>query len=213
MRDIMISSKEINQNTTAVNNRAGGRLRCAGAFQVPPWLFFGIDIGVVICFFGFEQSRKAILNGMIESLKAVNSLTPARKGQLVGGIGLLVVFLALQIDAFASVRGSLFGEPMIAARLKLVDELTVGDVVHANVMVSNLSNHSATIVGTEKSCSCVDFVSDVIVIPPKSKSLFAISISPEKAGRFHQRLVLFLDHPNQFRMNVDVLGNVLEGSR
>ena len=184
---------------------------CAGSVEVAPWLFVVIDIGVLICFLGFQRSRAGTISGFRKLLIAFTALNQARQGQIVGIIGLLFFLIVCQLGTFATMRVQLFGELELEADAILESQLIAGNLVDRSVTISNRSNHAATIVGVDRSCNCVSFAANGVVLPPNSSSLLAISISPEKLGQFHQRLIVFLDHPNQFRMNIDVFGNVLKG--
>jgi hypothetical protein len=48
------------------------------------------------------------------------------------------------------------------------------------------------------------------IIRANERISLPLVIKPTKLGPLHQRVVLFLDHPRQFRLNVDVL-NPVEG--
>ncbi len=62
----------------------------------------------------------------------------------------------------------------------------------------------------EQSCRCFELVEDPVskIIPANEQILLSLAIKPNKSGPLHQRVNLFLDHPKQFRVNIDVVSSV-----
>ena len=67
------------------------------------------------------------------------------------------------------------------------------------------------IVGISKSCTCV-LLDDVAFrsIGPGERLVVSASVVPKRPGRFHQRMIFFLDSPQQYVVAADILGSVQE---
>jgi hypothetical protein len=72
----------------------------------------------------------------------------------------------------------------------------------------NASRTDATVVGVSRSCQCVVVHSDWRRIQAGEGAVFSVQVHPKSVGRFHQRLVFFLDHPTQSRVSFDLVGHV-----
>jgi len=65
----------------------------------------------------------------------------------------------------------------------------------------------AKIVGMDVSCRCFELDEPIgLVLAANSIRKIDFRIIPSKQGEVRQRAVLFLDHPEQFRMSIDLLG-------
>jgi hypothetical protein len=74
-----------------------------------------------------------------------------------------------------------------------------------------VSNEERKIVGYQRSCKCV--VPDEVVhavIPPGGELPIRVQVKPTSPGRFHQRLLFFLDSPQQHVVTADIYGFFLE---
>ena len=93
--------------------------------------------------------------------------------------------------------------------------LAVGGSASAVVELRNRSAFPARIVGVARSCRCFDFREDPVslVLPAHARITRALVIRPRRSGPIHQRIDLFLDHPEQFRLAVHLVGSVSGESR
>jgi hypothetical protein len=89
-------------------------------------------------------------------------------------------------------------------------DLILNQEASGELKIHNRSGQSAKIIGISRSCRCFDLVEDLNskIIPANGSLSLSLVVRPNRLGPLHQRVVLFLDHPKQFRMNVDVLGSV-----
>ena len=78
------------------------------------------------------------------------------------------------------------------------------------VEIWNRSDQPAKVIGMNRSCRCFNLSQDPItqIIPAQQQISLLLVIKPNKTGLLHQRVVLFLDHPKLFRLNIEVVGSV-----
>ncbi len=183
---------------------------CAGNFEVPPWFFLLIDIGIVLGFLSSALRRSLVFDGWHELANWWNGWSAAARGRLAGLLFFVGFIGFLQLPIAATLRASVFGELPILATVKLDGELIVGKESVGNVEIWNRSGRPAKIIGLERSCKCFGLTEGPIakIIAPNGHISVSLVISPENPGPLHQRIVLFLDHPTQFRMDIDVFGSV-----
>ena len=95
-----------------------------------------------------------------------------------------------------------------------VEGLVVGEETPCQVVLQNSGTFPVKIVGISKSCTCV-LADDVAFasIPPGETLRVSLGVRPKRPGSFHQRLVFFLDSPQQYVVAADILGSVQENER
>ena len=120
------------------------------------------------------------------------------------------IIVVLQLPSAAPIRAMLVGEPLIQATVSLHDELILNRETTGQVEIWNCSSQPAKIIGFSRSCRCFDLSENPIsqTIPATGRLVFPLVIKPTKLGSLHQRVELILDHPKQYRMNIDVFGSV-----
>ncbi len=184
---------------------------CSGNLELPPWVFILIDVGILIGLLSFNAFRYAIPAGYRGLKLRYLQIPKHRKGQLAGFMAAVAIFVSLELEILSPLRARLLGDSPILATALISENMTVGMPSFSSVSIINRSNLPARVVGFSKSCSCVEFKAEPILIPANSTWNTEITIVPKIVGNFHQRVVFFLDHPDQFRLKIDVLGNVLKG--
>ena len=104
----------------------------------------------------------------------------------------------------------MLGEPLIQANVELAGELVFGEESLGQAVIWNRSPQPAKIIGIARSCRCFDIgdASIAQIIPANDRLSLPLVIKPNKLGPLHQRVEIFLDHPEQFRVNVNVFGSV-----
>jgi hypothetical protein len=102
------------------------------------------------------------------------------------------------------------GEPPIRAFVNVDGELRFNQLGNGIVEIWNRSSRPTKIIGISQSCGCFDLVQNPVskIIPANQKLVLPLVIKPNRVDWLHQRVELFLDHPKQFRVNVDVFGSV-----
>ena len=179
---------------------------CMGKLEVPTWLILFFDSAIVIAILRNVTNRKMISMGWREAISRYSSYSVASKGRIFGAIIFCIVLLVIQLPGFASVRGFILGKELITATVEYQDHLILDQETVIEVEIRNRSGIDASVAGIASSCGCVRFtrrprqIGSSLVVP--------VEITPNRTGTFAQRILVFLDHPNQFRMNIDVLGFV-----
>ena len=183
---------------------------CAGAVELPIWLIATVDVLVVVLLLCTSSRRLAAISGVSEIAAWWKTQSSFARG-LAAGTLLFIVFVAgIQLPAFDSIRDLLFSRPPIRAQTAFEGGLELGQRKLIDIQILNHSDKDAQIVGVSGSCRCLGFVTDPggITLINRNRVYLPIEVTPEKTGDFHQRVVLYLSHPKQFRMEIDVLGYV-----
>jgi hypothetical protein len=184
---------------------------CSGSLEIPAWVFIVIDLGIVAWFAGTGRSRRRLLDGSRFLVHQWSECTPDRRGRWAGLLVFALLLVALQQPIINPVRAFLFSESPIKSVLYLdAEDLMVNQLSTGYVELLNRSLQPAKIVGLTKSCRCFDFGEDPIstVIPTNGKVKLPLLIKPTRSGSLQQRVELYLDHPKQFRLKIDVVKNV-----
>jgi hypothetical protein len=187
-----------------------GTCGCSGNIEIPAWVFIILDLAIVAWFTRGTIPRQELLAGLRELIGWWRGWSPERRGQLVG-VGLFAtVIVAVQLPVAAPLRAMALGEPAIQATVRIDGDLILNQETAGKVELWNRSSHSGKIIGQNRSCRCFVINGDPIFksIPAGGRISFPLVIKPEKPDPLHQRVVLFLDHPEQFRVNIDVVGFV-----
>jgi hypothetical protein len=179
---------------------------CSGSLEIPAWVFILIDVGVVVWFFSTLSADVRL--GSNSLLKSWPSWSQEKRGCVVG-LGIFTIFvIALQDPNVASYREIILGEQPIQAIVRIDNRLSVNQESTAQVEIQNHSAIKTNVTGFNRSCKCLEMSEDIVskTIPANGHIVYSLVIQPSHPGPFHQRFILFLDHPKQFRLNVDVIG-------
>lgn len=185
---------------------------CSGGLEIPGWVFLLIDCAIVGWFLRSQRSRDSVKTSGFDLAKQWKEMRSDRKGQLAG-VGLLVAALiALQLPISARLRAVVVGEPPLVSTVKVESELKKGQSQLGTVELVNHSTQPARIIGFSKSCSCFRPSEDPVglVVAANDAVSFPFLVHPQRNGPLHQRLVLFVDHAEQFRVNCDLFSEVKE---
>lgn len=120
------------------------------------------------------------------------------------------IIVCLQLPIAAPLRAMVLGKPPIDAVVRIDGDLILNQETVGKVRLSNASSRTATIIGVNRSCRCFDFRRDPVrqLVPSNGQLALPLVIKPNKLGPLHQRVVLFSDHPEQARVNVNLFGFV-----
>ena len=183
---------------------------CAGLIQLPTWWFVILDLSLTSLFALFAWALKGNFQGL-SVMNWWNRQSSSRRG-IFSAVALVVFsILFLQLPATSEFRAKLFGELPLKSVSMVDGVLSLGQVSDGEVWIYNRSASPAKIVGEQRSCSCFHF-KDVVgmVVPENGKQKVSMVITPNKPGVMTQRAILYLDHPEQFRLRVEVVGIVRE---
>ena len=184
---------------------------CSGGLEIPGWVFLLIDVLIVGWFMCRSQSRSSVSAGVSSLRVAWKRMSMSQRGRLAG-IGLLAIFLVLlQLPFAAQLRANVFGDPILA-RVEVDEVLRVGIPTQGTIELANRSSESVTLVGVSRSCKCLELINYPYnpVVGASGTLALKIEIKPEKSGPLRQRVVLFVDHPEQFRVTCDLFCQVEE---
>jgi hypothetical protein len=183
---------------------------CSGSLEIPGWVFILIDFGIVAWFARSSMKRNQITIGLQQLMQDWSSSSPGRRGRLASLASFGLIVIGLQLPIAAPLRFMFLGEPLIQAVVRIDGELVLHHESHGRVEIDNRSGVPGKIIGVSRSCRCFDLVEDPIskIIGANQRVSLPLVVKPNKLGPLRQRVVLFLGHPKQFRMNVDVLGYV-----
>lgn len=177
---------------------------CSGNIEIPGWIFVLINVFIIWLLLRSGGIAK-LAAGKEETVGFLKSMSSDAKGRLAGICFFGLVLLGLQLPVASPLRAIVFGEPALSAIVQFEQPLSVDTEQIGKVEITNGSAFPANLVGINRSCNCFDFVEKPTLIPARSTNTFFAKITPIKSGMMHQRVVLFLDHPEQFRLNVNVV--------
>ena len=183
---------------------------CSGSLELPVWIFILIDLVIVawLTLVGSQRSRVGV--GFSQLLHNGSALSRETKGRWAGISSFACLIFVLQLPIAAPLRTMVLGELPLFAAVKTDRDLIFNQKTTGTVIIENRSSLSAKIIGFSRSCRCFDICDDPTskIIPANDRLILPLEIKPNKIGPLHQRVELFLDHPDQFRVNVDVFGSV-----
>lgn len=183
---------------------------CLGLLDLPSWPFLCFDILVLTYFLGTPRNRQDVALGVKEVFFVWGAMSQSARGVIFGLFFFLFFVGLMQLSWFAWVRDSFRGKESLHAVIEYKGVFSLNQKLPIEMQIQNNSAKTAKIVGIARSCRCVVISENPIgmKIPVGESTKIPLTVVPEKTGAFHQRVSLFLDHPKQFRLNVDVIGFV-----
>jgi hypothetical protein len=183
---------------------------CSGNLELPPWLFILIDIGIVVWFNATAFQRRKLNAGWQTVWDSWRSWPTEKRGRWAGIVLFGALVIGMQLPIAAPLRAMVVGESPIIAITKLDGALFLNQEMTGTVGIRNRSFSPAQIIGISRSCRCFELTETRIsqIIPANCQIVLPLVIKPNKLGPLHQRIELFLDHPKQFRVKIDVVGFV-----
>jgi hypothetical protein len=183
---------------------------CTGNLELPIWLFILIDVSIAVWLSSTPSKRSRLRQGVEVSASWWLQSSTEKRGR-IAGLALLAGFIgAMQLPVAAPMRALIIGESPIMATTTIDGNLYLNQKISGTVEIWNRYSKPAKIVGIARSCRCFELTDDPIArtIPGNGHLRLQLFIKPNKPGPLHQRVVLFLDHHKQLRVNVDVVGFV-----
>lgn len=183
---------------------------CTGEFNIPLWLLVIVDVAIVIFFLRSVENRTCIFETVKRVRSSWGGLRQESRGQLLGFFFFVVFVAVVQLPSLTPARQFIFGNPPIVATYDRTKELQVDSENALVFEISNRSSKHATVIGVATSCSCIRFERDVngLIVEAGEKLIVPLVARPARTGNFHQRIVLFLSHPEQLELSLDVFGFV-----
>jgi hypothetical protein len=179
---------------------------CSGAVEISPVWFLAIDLLAIA---GLVAARP-------ETRHEPNRGLPIRwngavAGRVLGLILIGVLFVLLQTRAGRAMTSQfLFGESIIAPAVEI--GVLRGEPLECELKLKNPSTEARRIIGVNTSCSCV--IPQEVVhtsIPPQGELAVKVHVRPKPGvSMFHQRVLYYLDSPQQYVVAADLFGSVQE---
>ena len=178
---------------------------CAGALDIPPWPFFVLDLMIVASLIHLRKS-------WFDAAKIRGFLF---RPDVVGATAGCFLVIGLLVFSQTSVGSELADRFMrgysVTARTASFGVARGTESREVDLVLKNRAKTPARIIGFRASCSCVvPDQSAFAVIPAGGELSLPIAVTPEKRGRFHQRVLFYLDTPRQFVVAADITGFVQE---
>ena len=183
---------------------------CSGSLELPVWIFILIDLVIVSWFTASRRSRSHLVAGGHQLVSDWTGWSSETRGWLAG-MGLFAsLIIGMQSPLAAPLRAMVLSEPAIKATVQHDDGLSLNQQSPGTVEIENRSSRPAKNIGISRSCRCFDLIESPVSksIPANGRIALPLAIKPIKSGPLHQRVELYLDHPDQFRVSVDVFGFV-----
>jgi len=182
---------------------------CFGSFEVPPIISSAINtlVLVVTIFAGslaFGGPRE-----MLHRLRPTfSSDHDSRVLNRCLGIGASLVAISLAsgnpwVNSRLGFIG--FASPVSAAPVDL-GELAEEDEVTAMLVLTNTTSREARLVGFSRSCTCMATAASGQIVPARGELKVSVALKRKRDGYFHHRLRFFVDHPDQFSVDADIMG-------
>lgn len=186
-----------------------GSCGCSGNLELPAWIFILLDVVIVTWLMHGERGRTEVGAGLRPLTNWWRGWSPEKRGQLAGLALFGGIIIAIQLPFAAPLRAMALGEPPIHAITRIDGDLILDDETTGQVELWNRSLQPAKIIGMNRSCRCFVLNNNPFsqIIPANERISLPLVIKPDKTGPLHQRVVLFLDHPEQFRVTIDVVGS------
>lgn len=180
---------------------------CAGVIHIPPLVsVFGnlSFIALLIYFRPVSDKRTLGLLGL-----QVRSTPPETWATMAGVFACCILFVASQSNWARTYLQSFGTAATIESGATLVGNMPKNMPVNATATLTNLSDKPATIVGFEKSCTCMHLDPARTVISPGETISLRVVLRARKEGRFWQRARYYVDcSRKQEVVTVDFLGFV-----
>lgn len=176
---------------------------CAGVLEIPTSLFLVLDLAtlsLLLCTRPKSQSAGPLY---------VNEMTKENAGIVTGVCCAGLLLLVLQIPSIDSSLRSLISSNDIENIALKMGKLQRGVPIAYDLCLKNNAVDDVMILGVTTSCTCA-FPQEIIgsEIPQKGQITVKIKVKPETSGRFHQRIVFYLDSPRQHAVSADLFASV-----
>lgn len=175
---------------------------CLGVVSVHPGWFLCVDF-IAIALLAFIRPRNTAI--AIETTSSI--VSRSELGTLCGLAVVALLFALTQLPQVRTITNKFLLGKFVEASVVHIGTPNMLETVETEVQIQNQSSQPVTILGVNKSCSCV-VPEDVAysAIPAFGELVVKVAVTPNGTGVFHQRVVFFLDSPHQFSVSADLVG-------
>lgn len=172
---------------------------CFGALRVPPYAMAILD-GGILCYLLSLRFFARLPERQQEKQITMSAEQYGIAAAIVGISAFVLV--ARHID---DSRSAITSDPVT------ITDIAVGEERDLSFRVYNRTQYPTEIVGSEKSCSCLTVDLHRVQIPPLGFKDLEVRYRPRVAGESVQKLQLFLSHPSQRWLTLDLRSSVSGG--
>jgi hypothetical protein len=179
---------------------------CSGTIAIPPVWFLAIDLLALAVLFACRLD--------IEPAKASETISRMHSNKTMGHLAAItlvgVLFIGIQTSFARDVLRSVLWKHDVSAIPVDLGTLKA-EPIECELVLKNHSSTARKIVGINSSCSCV-VPNDIVnsSIPSHGQLAVKVKVAPKSGRKFHQRLLFFLDSPQQYVVAADLFGIVKE---
>ncbi len=175
---------------------------CAGAIEIPPIAVGIFDLVVVGLLWSFGALRRDALDSKSIKNCSQSKFFGTTFGCIVG-VGLFVFAQSSYVESTFSSIGS---ATLVRTTVSDFGVQKVGSEIPVTIKLKNLTSIPLSIIGIQRSCSCIRSSHRPIAIPPDGEALVDFVVHSKNAGKFHQRVVFYTDSKRQFSFAEDIFG-------
>ncbi len=183
---------------------------CLGAIEIPGWILplnTTLVLLVLATLAAFPPSRQLFDFRKTGSFPIRHLLdNPSMAGGLTGGMLIVVLVCAYPWLGHIPLVSMIADQPPMPSVRYVAGDLPFGQLATISIPWRNITDRTIEFLGSQTSCTCIGLAEPRIVAEPRQQIDLTVQIRPREPGRFHQRIVCFVDHPQQDRLTLDVVG-------
>ncbi len=182
---------------------------CLGAVEIPRWILPTIIAWTLVALVVLACHRAG--RDLFQWRRAFLRIRPWYSNSSNAGIATGILLIALGFALFPWIRDVpaiqwWTGQPPLPGTRCDIGLLPVGQLTTVSIPWRNASDHPVVFVGSQTSCTCIGLTESRIALAPHQQINLTVQMRPRKPGRFHQRIVCFVNHPLQDRLTLDIVG-------
>lgn len=177
---------------------------CFGSIKLPVWVTPVFNLLAVFVLLWNSPQPRAIAASLVKVKQMIFHFwtDPARSGMLAG---VCAVCLAIFVVPGRNLQITPFARQAIADQRVLISGLNYGETATVVARLHNPSKFPFKIVGNNRSCGCVALIGQQVTIESGAWYDVEISVRLNSEHKWHQRVVFFVEHPSQDRLQIDLV--------
>lgn len=177
---------------------------CLGVITFPNWGMLLVDIGALcVIWISRPLSTAPLTTELFTIFRKSDGLVMGR----VFGVVTIAIFIAsVHLETLHPVKRLLLGNKPISGKVVLPKNLRQGNSIETVIQIQNTSATPTRVTGATTSCKCLSLNNPFTTICANSKVEIPLNVTITVDGIFHQRVILFIDHPKQNWIAIDLYG-------